>query len=395
MLVGGRMRRIDIDVLRILLCGVIILVHALAIFAFEPHYHLKSATPSPAASFLFDFLRAAAISSWFVVAGWSAVASLRERSPGRFAKDRVTRLLVPLVFCIVIFGSIIKYIELNDGRDMGFHGFREAESMQGILQIDPPIYYFNFFPYNLTRMPLMTWSHLWFLAYLFLISMMLLPLLVRLARRVPKTEMPSAFWVYIPVMPMAALLVTFHGYWPYFPNLIMDWTNFSYFALCFALGTGFAAWPGFEARLRAEAPRLLALMLVGFIGLVLFGESTPGRAFIALIAWGGVGAGFGFMHRLNPARTLASAYLSKATLPVYIIHHVPLLLISILLLPLAVPGWLKIVAIWLVTMAISLAAYHCLIRPWAPARWVMGMAPIPPKAIPTTFEDPDAVPEMT
>lgn len=387
------MRRTDIDLLRILLCGIIILVHALAIFAFEPHYHLKSAVPSPAASLLFDFLRAAAISSWFVVAGWSAVTSLRTRSPGRFAKERVMRLLVPLAFGIVIFGSALKYIELNDGRDMGFHGLREAEWMQGILQIDPPIHYFNFFPYNLTRIPLLTWSHLWFLAYLFVISIALLPLLVRLARRVPSTEMPSAFWAYLPVLPMAVLLAVFDGYWPYFPNLITDWTNFCYFSLCFALGAGFAAWPGFEARVRAEAPRLLALMLAGFLGLVLFGESTPGRACIALIAWGGVGAGFGFMYRLKPIRTRISAYLSEATLPVYIIHHVPLLLIGILLLPLAVPVWIKILTIWLATMAGSLAAYHCLIRPWAPVRWMMGMAPVPPQAL--AKQEPDAVPETT
>lgn len=387
------MRRPDIDLLRILLCGTIILVHALAIFSSEPHYHLKSATSSAAATLLFDFLRAAAISSWFVVAGWSAVTSLRARSPGRFVKERVTRLLVPLAFGIVIFGSIIKYIELNDGRDMGFHGLREAEWMQGILQIDPPIHYFNFFPYNLTRLPLMSWSHLWFLAYLFLISIALLPLLVRLARRVPRAEMPSAFWVYLPILPMAALLTVFHGYWPYFPNLIADWTNFSYFALCFVLGAGGAAWPGFEARIRTEAPRLLTLMLMGFVGLVLFGESTPGRACIALVAWGGVGAGFGFMYRLKPARTRTIAYLSEATLPVYIVHHVPLLLIGIVLLPLAIPVWLKILTIWLATMAGSLAAYHCLIRPWAPARWIMGMAAISPQAGPTTQAEPDAVPE--
>ncbi|MFX5574724.1 hypothetical protein ABTD77_19995, partial [Acinetobacter baumannii] len=84
----------------------------------------------------------------------------------------------------------------------------------------------------------------------------------------------------------------------------------------------------------------LTLMLMGFVGLVLFGESTPGRACIALVAWGGVGAGFGFMYRLKPARTRTTAYLSEATLPVYIVHHVPLLLIGIVLLPLAIPVWL-------------------------------------------------------
>jgi hypothetical protein len=39
--------------------------------------------------------------------------------------------------------------------------------------------------------------------------------------------------------------------------------------------------------------------------------------------------------------------------------------------------WLKIVSIWIVATAISLAAYHWLIRPWPLVRWSMGMASNP------------------
>jgi len=39
-------RRTDLDGLRIVLCGTVILSHALLIFAFEPRYHLKSPDPS-------------------------------------------------------------------------------------------------------------------------------------------------------------------------------------------------------------------------------------------------------------------------------------------------------------------------------------------------------------
>lgn len=389
------MRRTDIDVLRIVLCGGIILVHALAIFSFEPHYHLKSFEPSKGASVLFDFIRAPAITAWFVLAGWAAVMSLRGRSPGSFAKERVTRLLVPLAFGVVVFGSMIKYIELYDGRDMGFHGLREAEWLQGIMQLDHPVGYFDFFPRNLMRLPLMTWSHLWFLAYLFVISIMLLPLLVRLAERAPGDAVPSVIWGYLPAVPMAALLVVFNGYWPYFPNLVSDWTNVCYFALCFAIGAGIAAWPGFELRLRAEAPRLLAVMLVGLAGIIWYGESAPGRFFIALIAWGGVGAGLGLMSRLNPAPSRSATYLSEATLPVYIVHHAPLLLIGWYVLPLALPVWLKVAVIWLAAVAVSLAAYHWLIRPWPWMRWLMGMPAVFPKPIQDVPVAPDAVPETT
>ncbi len=363
-------RRTDLDALRVLMCGGLILCHALLIFAAEPNYHLKSAVPSPTASALSEFLRITTTSMFFVLAGWSAMAALRERGPGRFMRGRVKRLLVPLFGGSVLFGSIIKYIELSHGRDVGFHGFRLAQPLQSG--------FFEFFPHNLTRMNQVTWSHLWFLAYLFLISVLLLPVVAHLARSAPRTVVPAAPTVYVPALAMAVLLAAFNGYWPFLPNLYTDWTNFAYFALCFAIGSGIAAWPGFETRLRAEAPRLLALMLLGAVGVTLCANSVAGRLFVGLTAWGAIGAGLGFAARLKPPTTPTLAYLSEATLPVYIVHQVPVLLLGIVVLQLALPVWLKIALIWLLASVITLAIYHWLIRPWRPVRWSMGMGGLPP-----------------
>jgi hypothetical protein len=114
-------------------------------------------------------------------------------------------------------------------------------------------------------------------------------------------------------------------------------------------------------------------MLLAFAGMTYYGESAPGRLFVALTAWCGVGAGLGFASRLTPNATPVFAYLTEATMPVFIVHHVPVLLLGVLLLPMALPVGLKIVSIWVVGTAISLAAYHWLIRPWRLVRWSMGM----------------------
>src|SRR5438876_7201863 len=89
-------RRTDLDGLRILICGSIIFAHALLIFAAEPRYHIKSAEPSLTASVLYEFMRATSMALFFVLAGWSAATSVRGRGPGRFVRERATRLLVPL-----------------------------------------------------------------------------------------------------------------------------------------------------------------------------------------------------------------------------------------------------------------------------------------------------------
>src|SRR5262249_35016102 len=153
----------------------------------------------------------------------------------------------------------------------------------------------------LQRMNLLTWSHLWFLGYLLLISIMALPLLVRLAARVPSTLLPPRSWVYAPAVPIAILLVFFKGYWPFLPNLYSDVTNFPYFALCFVIGAVLAAWPGFEACLATEASCLGVLGMVAFCGVVLCGESAMGRLFVALTAWNCTGAALGYAVRQPPA----------------------------------------------------------------------------------------------
>ena len=358
-------RRAELDALRIVLCGGIILFHTLSIWSAEPIYHLKSALPSPAASVLAEFLRIAIMPFFFVLAGWSAVASLRRRDAGGFVRERVRRLLVPLVAGTVLLGPLIKYIELTHGRDIGLHGLRLVAPLQGGV--------LEFVPRYFTRMNLLTWSHLWFLAYLFLVSILLLPPALRLARANPRAEVPAAPLVYLPALVFAALLAAFDGYWPFLPNLVTDWTNFTWFALCFAIGAGLAAWPGFATRLHAEAWRMLALMLLAYAGVVACGPSAVGRAFVGLTAWGAIGAGLGLASRLDPPATPALTALSEAALPVYILHLVPVLGLGFLVLPLELPVWLAAAVIWLGSTMLTLAVVHWLIAPWRPMRWLVGM----------------------
>ena len=118
---------------------------------------------------------------------------------------------------------------------------------------------------------------------------------------------------------------------------------------------------------------MLALLVVAYAGMVYFGDSAIGRMFVALTGWSGTGAALGFAARFKPVATPVLSYLAEATMPVFIVHHVPVLLLGLLLLPMALPVWFKIVSIWLLATAVSLAAYHWLIRPWPLMRWAMGI----------------------
>ena len=370
----ARARRTDIDGLRIAVCGCVIVAHAILIFAAEPLYHLKSAVPSPSATVVYEFMRITTMPVFFVIAGWAATQSMRSRAVKQFAKDRVTRLLVPLVIGVIVFCPIIKYVEMRHGRHLMFYELRLIAPLQQN--------YFEFYLGYLSRSVWVTWSHLWFLAYLFVISFLLLPLLAVLARSASRASVPSAPLVYLPALALAGILVAFDGYWPFMLTLVTDKANLSYFALCFALGAMLAVWPGFEARLRSEAPRLLVLMLAAFVGVIWVGESTLGRLLVGVTAWAAIGAALGYTARLKPTATPVFNYLSEATMAVYIVHHAPLLVIAAYVLPMDLPVWPKIALISFSATAVTLAFYHWLIRPWPPIRSLLGMVNARPRPFP-------------
>jgi len=376
------MRRTDLDALRILFCGSIIIAHALLVFAPDHIYHVASRETSVVALVLYELIKVTTMPAFMLIAGWSAVRSLRGRGALQFVWERVKRLLVPLLFGIATFGCIIKYIELSAGRSLSLSGFEQADNLRHMLQLDRPATFLDFVPYYLTRLPLLTWSHLWFLAYLFLFSLLLLPVLKALARRPPREAEPPAAIVYLPAFVLMTLLVLVGGYWPFLPRLIGDWGNMSFYAVCFLIGAMMAAWPGFEARLHRQLVPFLGLALIGFVGLIYWGDSVPGRVCAGLTSWFGTGALLAVAARRRPNPSPALARLGEAALPIYILHHAPLLMIAVAVLPLALPIALKIVIIAAGTAMISLLTYQWLVRPWPPVRFLLGMAPRRPMPAP-------------
>jgi uncharacterized membrane protein YcfT len=143
-----------------------------------------------------------------------------------------------------------------------------------------------------------------------------------------------------------------------------------------------AAWPGYETRLRAEAWGLLALGLVGFIVELWLGPSTLGRIAVGLCAWGWIGGGLGIAGRYPPPPSRLLDWLGEATMPVYVLHHIPVLLLGVWLLAF---GWgpvSTILGVWLGATAITLLVYRFCVRPFAGPRLLVGMPPASPGARP-------------
>lgn len=367
-------RRTDLDLLRIVACFAIILAHAVLIFTSEPRYHVKSAAPHLVADVLYEALRIGTLPLFFALSGWGAVVALRRRSAGRFLRDRAERVLLPLLAGMLLLGPFIKYFERLQGRNLGVTGLR------AMPPLDIP--FFDFLTNYWGRLNLLTWSHLWFLGYLFIISVVLLPLLQYLARREPSYDTPGRLLAFLPAPVLALLVLGFDGYWPNLPNLVQDWGSLVFYGGCVALGAWLAAWPGFEGRLRQDAPLFLALAVIGFALMLAGREEALGRVGVGLCAWGAIGASFGFAGRFTPRATPLLSWLGESTMAVYVLHHVPVLAIATILLPLGLPDSLAAVLIVVGATAVTLGVYRWLVLPFMLPRVLIGMdaRPKPAKA---------------
>ena len=359
-------RRTDIEVLRILVCALVVLLHALLIHAPQPFYHLKAPVISAAAGVLAEALRVLVMPLFFIIAGCSAVLSLRRRNARAFLAERGRRILVPLVTGMVLVCPLIKYIELRGGRDMRPAGFRLIAPLTDS--------FWTFLPKFFGRLASTTWSHLWFLAYLLVLSIVLLPLLTRCARMAPHPAVPPAWTVLLPGAGLGVLVLMVNGYWPYYPNLYGDLGNLCYYGACLGLGAGLAAWPGSALRLQSTWPGLLLAAAAGFVGVAWFGEGPAGRFCVGFTAWCASAALLGFAagHRPGPSALLDR--IGEATLPVYVLHHLPVLALGVLLVPTGL-GWpVQVALVWTGGLAVSGAAYLLLVRPWRVMRVLFGMA---------------------
>src|SRR4029450_11026939 len=154
---------------------------------------------------------------FFVLAGWSAVASLQTRGQRRFVVERVRKLAIPLLAGSVLLGPPIKYLELRSGLDLNHAGLWVAAPLQaGFRTVIPsglPLAspfdesFLTFLPTFFTRLDRFTWTHLWFLAYLFTLTLLYLPAFGWLLRRRDRLTLPPAM-VYLPIIPLAVIQLT-------------------------------------------------------------------------------------------------------------------------------------------------------------------------------------------
>ncbi len=199
-------RRFDIDWLRVIaICG-LVMIHTAAMFDPYPPTAVKG-QPNFALILFSTFLHAWRLSILFLVAGAGSYFALGFLTSRQFVKERFKRIVIPLIVgtFLVVPIQIYYWQFLGRAYPKSFLQF-----YQTILYL---LVYHGYFGHGRESL---YWAHLWFLAYLFVFSLVALPLFLYLRRGkgqllIPKLagflEKPGAiFLLAIPLVLAKALL---------------------------------------------------------------------------------------------------------------------------------------------------------------------------------------------
>lgn len=373
---GAAARYHDIDWLRISAILFIFLYHAAKPFLDEP-WHIKDTRTEPVLNFLVGLVDVWLMPLLFIISGMSIALSLRSRSTRQFAKERLSRLLIPLIFGIVVLSPFQVYVER-----LHYHQFDGS-----FLQFLPKAFDGLYLDYGGQGNFAWTGIHLWYLGVLLVYSFLLLPLFLTLSRGRWRQRLSRlGVWLEKPGLLLLAalplmLLSTLNpsglgsrklGAWNFPIYLVLLIYGFLIIQIL----------KGHKVIYRYRWLALFVFFVAGIIQAPLDGaaygglEFFIGRAARGLVMWSFVLFLLGLFYPLRQANSRLLRYASTMVLPFYILHQPIILAVGyFLVLPLNFPPLAKYGLLVVISFPIVLALYEFLVRRSNPLRILFGLKP--------------------
>ncbi|MCD9007080.1 acyltransferase family protein [Luteimonas sp. XNQY3] len=374
-------RRYDLDWVRICAFGLLVLYHV-GMYYVSWDWHVNSARAVTALEPFMMLSSPWRLSLLFLVSGTATAFLLgkiqREAEASgrkaRFLGPKSWRLLLPLVFGMLVIVPPQSYYELLDSRYPGGYHDGYLAFWGRYLAGD------SSFCDDDGCLVVPTWNHLWFVAYLWVYTIVVW-LLARFApRRFEAFGLALArslscgpgllLW---PILFFALARITLIGIFDSTHALVDDWYNhvqyFGIFLLGFLIARTNAVW-GAMVRVRWIA---LALWLASWLAIAAYfgyfsdiepphGLRLAMRGAWGLNQWCAIVAILGFARHWAPGDSPALRYLSQAIFPVYILHQTVTVVLAYNLKPFALPLWAEGPLLVLSTFGLCFAGYEIIRR---------------------------------
>src|SRR5690349_7717438 len=352
-----------LDWLRVIAIFVLIFFHTGMLFV-GWGWHITNDATIPALQWPMDLSHRLRMPLLCVIAGAGMWFALQRRSGQALAGERTLRLLVPAVIGMFLIVPPQIFIErISHGQ---WHGGYLDFFTQRVLQFQPyPAGNFS-------------WHHLWFIVYLYVYVLLLLPLMLWWRKAKPALQ-PGA-WIAWLALPLGINEMLLKPVFPETHNLIHDWYLFIHYLLFtvygFALASSTGTWEWlaqFRRRLLVVAVTITTGLLSSFAaGLIEHGSRADAIwANVFTWLWILVFLGYGRQYLSFGNRLIARQ--RDASYPVYILHQTVILVIAYFVIREPWAPWTKFWIVALSTLVVCVVMYEFLLRRFAVLRLAFGI----------------------
>ena len=380
-------RRYDIDWLRVIAIMAIFLLHATHFFDEGTDWHVQNKDQSVAVLVFRGLINMWGMELFFLLSGAASRFSLKSRTGEQYLLERVKRILIPLygVGAFIVLVPSAYFAAVTKG---GFTGtFWESVRLYvvGVFTTPPGFtspFFFNIF-----------YGHLWFLQFLFIISVVLLPLLLYLRS---ERSQRLVHWlagvcqgpggIFLLLIPLAGVRILFK-------HIFMGdktWADLIYYSVFFLIGYVMASDRRFTEGFKRHGWLCLALGLLayGAMGYMVLGlgyNYPGGEAFSLKYVIFNIVMSLGNLCWVTFMLSLGAKYLNfesraitygnEAVLPFYILHETVLLSVGWFVIPWSLGILPKFIIISVASLIVISGLYIGPIRNLNWVRFLFGMRP--------------------
>ncbi|HMC85514.1 MAG TPA: acyltransferase family protein [Chitinophagaceae bacterium] len=371
-------RKYYIDWIRVLAFFLLIFFHCAMPFVIYG-WEVKNQEKSLGLSRLIWWMHQWRLPLLFFISGVGIYYSLKRRSVIAFAGERVVRLFIPLAFAMLFVIPLQVYFEkLQEGLIRGSYA-----------KFYPTVW--SFVPYPEGTL---NWSHMWFVVYLFVFCILLLPVFAMfkikwLSNQKEKisTFLSAPVTIFALVIPLTVYYFALYLKYPEQQSLFDDWFLFIFpITLLFygyLLGGNTRLWES------CEKYRFYFLTIAAVCALILFYNywwqmKLPKQQGTSLYVFGILSAvhiwtiilavcGFGKKHLNFSNRFLK--YANQAVYPFYILHQTIIVAAGYYVVQWPLPIFIKLAILVVICFSSVLVIYQFIIKPFILTRILYGLKP--------------------
>jgi len=370
-------RRHYIDWVRVLAFFLLIFFHCampFVIFGWE----IKNKETSLGLSRLIWWMHQWRLPLLFFISGVGIHFSLKSRSVIGFAGERVVRLFIPLVFAMLFVIPLQVYFEkMQRGLVKGSY-----------IDFYPTVW--NFVPYPDGTL---TWSHMWFVVYLFVFCVLLLPVFALFKIRVFEkwknrivSMLSSPLAVFALLLPLAFYYFTLYLKYPEQQSLLDDWFLFIFSLTLllygYLLGGSNRFWESCEKYrlyfLGAAAVSIIFLFYNYWWQMHLPKEQSMVYLFGIISAthiWSLILAVLGFAKKYLNFSNRFLLYANQAVYPFYILHQTIIVAAGYYVVKWPLPVFIKMIILIIICFSSLILIYHFVIKRFVVTRILYGLKP--------------------